>query len=421
MTGALIVDVASEHEISQLLSGGGGVDSVLKGLTLDNILALGADDGDHESARTSPASSEIFDMVEYDSETSDLSRSFGDHEPDFFTQEGFLSGLDELPSSNAVTSLDSILPFMDSRDAGDLVLPDTSSSKSKGVKAKRKYTKRKSEDGGAKRPGSPKKRALTKHASTPASFLSNSSSPKGKSKALAKHESSPGASTKPAPLFIADSATTKDSTTTTTTTKSSKKKKETSSPSGATAAANLANIKQTSGFRGVSCCGKDRKWQARIRDANRVRYLGRFGTEVEAAFVYDEAARLLKGDRAPTNFVPLDEVQKETLLTAFVNNNHRIPEEYMHLVVRVKAKSSSDSSSPRSAPAPRHLSDAGVDSPASKLRTSNVPISPSGSVRATHFVQPHFNKPTSKMVDPILPGTALFQRPLTSLNEAVDL
>lgn len=67
------------------------------------------------------------------------------------------------------------------------------------------------------------------------------------------------------------------------------------------------NLKQkrTSKFRGVSCCGKDRKWQARIRESNRVRYLGRFQTEVEAAVVYDEASRLCKGASAPTNFVPM--------------------------------------------------------------------------------------------------------------------
>jgi len=34
-------------------------------------------------------------------------------------------------------------------------------------------------------------------------------------------------------------------------------------------------VRQTSLFRGVSCCGKDRKFQARIRDGNQVHYLGR--------------------------------------------------------------------------------------------------------------------------------------------------
>jgi hypothetical protein len=76
--------------------------------------------------------------------------------------------------------------------------------------------------------------------------------------------------------------------------------------------------KQTSYFRGVSCCGKDRKWQARIRDANRVRYLGRYATEVDAALVYDKAARECKGATAPTNFTLLDHETVDRLKKAFV-------------------------------------------------------------------------------------------------------
>lgn len=109
--------------------------------------------------------------------------------------------------------------------------------------------------------------------------------------------------------------------------------------------------KQTSAFRGVSCCGKDRKWQARIRDANRVRYLGRYSTEVEAAFVYDHAARELKGDRAPTNFIRLDAEQREDLKAAFINNGCVVPESHMHFVVRPKA---SKASSPKAARAAAH-------------------------------------------------------------------
>ncbi len=109
--------------------------------------------------------------------------------------------------------------------------------------------------------------------------------------------------------------------------------------------------KQTSTFRGVSCCGKDRKWQARIRDANRVRYLGRYCTEVEAAFVYDHAARELKGDRAPTNFIRLDAAQREDLKAAFINNGCVVPESHMHFVVRPKA---SKASSPKAARAAAH-------------------------------------------------------------------
>ena len=74
---------------------------------------------------------------------------------------------------------------------------------------------------------------------------------------------------------------------------------------------------QTSSFRGVSCCGKDRKWQARIRDGNRVHYLGRYNTAIEAALVYDRSAREKKGDQAATNFVPLDAESVEIVISAF--------------------------------------------------------------------------------------------------------
>ena len=37
-------------------------------------------------------------------------------------------------------------------------------------------------------------------------------------------------------------------------------------------------------------CGRDRKWQARIRTAGRLIYLGRYPTEPEAARAYDDAA-----------------------------------------------------------------------------------------------------------------------------------
>ena len=59
---------------------------------------------------------------------------------------------------------------------------------------------------------------------------------------------------------------------------------------------------KSSGFRGVSKCVKDGRWQARIRVGKKVKYLGRFKHEVEAAQTYDEAALALHGTRAVLNF-----------------------------------------------------------------------------------------------------------------------
>jgi len=65
---------------------------------------------------------------------------------------------------------------------------------------------------------------------------------------------------------------------------------------------------RSSGFRGVSRCSKDGRWQARIRVGVSVRYLGRFLTQEEAALCYDKAAREFHGDKAILNFIgPGDE------------------------------------------------------------------------------------------------------------------
>jgi len=66
--------------------------------------------------------------------------------------------------------------------------------------------------------------------------------------------------------------------------------------------------KPTSAFRGVSRCTKDGRWQARIRIAKEVVYLGRFPTEEQAARRYDEAARLHHGAQAMLNFVTPEDV-----------------------------------------------------------------------------------------------------------------
>jgi hypothetical protein len=91
-------------------------------------------------------------------------------------------------------------------------------------------------------------------------------------------------------------------------------------------------VLHTSVFRGVSCCGKDRKFQARIRDGSKVHYLGRFDNEFDAALRYDEAARSHKGDSATPNFVEMT-VQEVRLLREhyFANNQTILPEFYRFL------------------------------------------------------------------------------------------
>jgi hypothetical protein len=65
---------------------------------------------------------------------------------------------------------------------------------------------------------------------------------------------------------------------------------------------------QSSKYRGVSRCAKDGRWQARIRIATGVKYLGRYITEEEAARKYDEAARGMHGGAAVLNFPTLEDL-----------------------------------------------------------------------------------------------------------------
>ncbi len=88
---------------------------------------------------------------------------------------------------------------------------------------------------------------------------------------------------------------------------------------------------QTSAFRGVSCCGKDRKWQVRIRDGTRVHYLGRYPTEIDAAFMYDVASREYKGESAPTNFVPMAKEMCEEIKASFMRIGGIDPQYYKYL------------------------------------------------------------------------------------------
>jgi len=72
---------------------------------------------------------------------------------------------------------------------------------------------------------------------------------------------------------------------------------------GATKVKKTRSKTQSSQYRGVSRCSKDGRWQARIRIGSKVKYLGRFRTELEAAECYDAAAYRYHGPRAMPNFV----------------------------------------------------------------------------------------------------------------------
>lgn len=84
----------------------------------------------------------------------------------------------------------------------------------------------------------------------------------------------------------------------------------------------------TSAFRGVSCCGKDRKFQARIRDGSKVHYLGRYDNEFDAALKYDEAAREHKGDAAILNFREISDEEMIRLRQHYFDKGKTILPEY---------------------------------------------------------------------------------------------
>lgn len=63
-----------------------------------------------------------------------------------------------------------------------------------------------------------------------------------------------------------------------------------------------AHLGSTSSFKGVCWDRRREKWLAQIRFAGRRRHLGRYGSEVEAARAYDEAALDLFGEYARLNF-----------------------------------------------------------------------------------------------------------------------
>ncbi|KAH9253594.1 hypothetical protein BASA81_008430 [Batrachochytrium salamandrivorans] len=99
------------------------------------------------------------------------------------------------------------------------------------------------------------------------------------------------------------------------------------SPYGGSAATSPTNSSSTctspkrsgvksSDFRGVSKCAKDGRWQSRIRVGKKVKYLGRFKTEIDAAKKYDEAALALHGKRSTLNFEMTEQEIEFALLHA---------------------------------------------------------------------------------------------------------
>jgi hypothetical protein len=65
---------------------------------------------------------------------------------------------------------------------------------------------------------------------------------------------------------------------------------------------NMRKHRGVSAFKGVSWNKRDLRWTAHIRTSGRMRHLGYFANEVEAALAYDAAARLHFGEFAALNF-----------------------------------------------------------------------------------------------------------------------
>lgn len=110
--------------------------------------------------------------------------------------------------------------------------------------------------------------------------------------------------TLPAPLKPLNSRSTSNRSNAVKSTKNTKKEKtkgQTAKSQENDKAISRSRVK-SSMYRGVSRCAKDGRWQARIRHGSKVKYLGRFKTEYEAALCYDNAAKLFHGVRATTNF-----------------------------------------------------------------------------------------------------------------------
>lgn len=61
-------------------------------------------------------------------------------------------------------------------------------------------------------------------------------------------------------------------------------------------------VGRSSKFQGVSWNSKHGRWYAFIKEGGRAKYLGHFGSELEAARAYDRAAKASRGEFASLNF-----------------------------------------------------------------------------------------------------------------------
>lgn len=61
----------------------------------------------------------------------------------------------------------------------------------------------------------------------------------------------------------------------------------------------------TSRYKGVQLCKSTGRWRAMISDGTRYKHIGRFDTEVEAAYAYDLESLKFHGEFGCRNFLPL--------------------------------------------------------------------------------------------------------------------
>lgn len=61
----------------------------------------------------------------------------------------------------------------------------------------------------------------------------------------------------------------------------------------------------SSKFKGVQLCKSTGRWRVMVTDSGKYRHIGRFDSEIEAAYAYDMASIQLHGEFGRRNFLPL--------------------------------------------------------------------------------------------------------------------